>query len=267
MSYLFPSQARGEEQEEDSDVSSSQSASEEDEPDLLELLLNHAERAPSRSLRDPRLLSLDLRSDLPISLRGLLPCHSVPFLNAFVQTLLASSLMPLLSQVSMAPTQRPAYSCFSQLCLELQACINSNQKPSDLASLSMQNWPVDAGLLMEPLLRRFERGKSVQEAPAFPGPSRVLGLVDMFFCFLHFFLGQLHDECKWPAVSTFQHEDSPMMRIFGGFIQTVQSFSRSEGETTQATREPHGRVESFLLLHVDLTPSSTASTSVSKAEG
>ena len=37
----------------------------------------------------------------------------------------------------------------------------------------------DAGLLLEPLLRRFERGKAVQEAPAFPGPWKVPGMADM----------------------------------------------------------------------------------------
>ena len=67
-------------------------------PDLLELLLKHAEKV-APSCREPRLLSLDLRPTVPVSQRGLLPCHSVPFLNALVQTLLASSLMPLLAQV------------------------------------------------------------------------------------------------------------------------------------------------------------------------
>ncbi|CAK9061601.1 Ubiquitin carboxyl-terminal hydrolase 24 (Deubiquitinating enzyme 24) (AtUBP24) (Ubiquitin thioesterase 24) (Ubiquitin-specific-processing protease 24), partial [Durusdinium trenchii] len=257
-------EARGEEQEEDSDVSSRRSASDDGEPDLLELLLKHAERAPSRSV-EPRLFSLDLRSDFPISsLRGLLPCHSVPFLNALVQTLLASSLKALLSQVSLTPVQRPAYSCFAQLCLEMEGSIS---KPSDLTSLNLQNIqnrPVDAGLLMEPLLRRFERGKSVQEAPAFPGPSRVPGLADMFSCFLHFFLGQLHDECKWPSVrsvssSQQDSDDSPMMRIFGGLIQTSKERRPKNAKATDVA------FESFLLLHLDLTPSSMALTSVSKA--
>lgn len=262
----FTCQARGEEQEEDSDVSSRRSASDDGEPDLLELLLKHAERAPSRSV-EPRLFSLDLRSDFPISsLRGLLPCHSVPFLNALVQTLLASSLKALLSQVSLTPVQRPAYSCFAQLCLEMEGSIS---KPSDLTSLNLQNIqnrPVDAGLLMEPLLRRFERGKSVQEAPAFPGPSRVPGLADMFSCFLHFFLGQLHDECKWPSVrsvssSQQDSDDSPMMRIFGGLIQTSKERRPKNAKATDVA------FESFLLLHLDLTPSSMALTSVSKALG
>ena len=33
--------------------------------------------------------------------------------------------------------------------------------------------------MLEPLLRRFEHSKAVQEAPAFPGPSKVPGLTDM----------------------------------------------------------------------------------------
>ena len=38
---------------------------------------------------------------------------------------------------------------------------------------------VDAAALLEPLLRRFERGKALQEAPAFPGPWKVPGMADM----------------------------------------------------------------------------------------
>ena len=203
-------------------------------PDLLELLLKQAEKAaPSR---EPRLLSLDLRPTVQIAQRGLLPCHSVPFLNALMQTLLASSLMPLLAQVfanqsrshlnisitemgrsdnwslkversprklfkppqqnrlffcrflgpkleKVAPrAQRPAYSCFMQLAVEL--------------SSGQFRLPADAGLLLEPLLRRFERGKAVQEAPAFPGPWKVPGLADMWLGFKSELQGQLVRCCN-----------------------------------------------------------------------
>ena len=48
---------------------------------------------------------------------------------------------------------------------------------------------IDAAFFAEPLLRRFERGKSVQEAPVFPRVPGLLG-PDMFSCFLRFFLGE-----------------------------------------------------------------------------
>lgn len=76
------------------------SSQDESSGDLLEWLLRRAERvAPSR--REPRQLALDLQPLDAAVPRPLLPCHSVPFLNALVQTLLASSLMPLLAQVAM----------------------------------------------------------------------------------------------------------------------------------------------------------------------
>lgn len=70
-------EARGE--EEDSDRSENHDASEEDQeaPDLLELLLKHVERR----LREPKLLTLDVSSEVTICPKPLLPCHSVPFLR------------------------------------------------------------------------------------------------------------------------------------------------------------------------------------------
>jgi hypothetical protein len=68
--------------------------------------------------------------------------------------------------------QRPAYSCFMQLALELSGTAGAP------APALAPRW-ADAGLLLEPLLRRFERGKAVQEAPAFPGPWKVPGMADM----------------------------------------------------------------------------------------
>ena len=100
--FRLCTQARGEEREEDSEWSSEDISDGDGEaPDLLELLLKHAERvAPRRGGREPRLLCLDLSSELlPVRLRGLLPCHSIPFLNAWVQALLACSpLVHLLAQ-------------------------------------------------------------------------------------------------------------------------------------------------------------------------
>ena len=335
---IFACQARGEEREEDSEWSSEDLSDGDGEaPDLLELLLKHAERvAPRRGGREPRSLCLDLSSVtgpmlelfllffkclsaelflellkelLPVRLRGLLPCHAIPFLNAWVQALLACSpLCHLLAQVSWQkqPHQRPAYNCLMQLAWEfygnsselrsaagsaagsagsvfnrlhvaasgdrgdhaadLQRSPNPkrskripNDSPNDIQRIQIVNPPetrprnvlhslsqVDAAFLAEPLLRRFERGKSVQEAPVFPdlvGP-------DMFSCFLRFFLGELHDECKWPTLSAvpYQHEDSPMMRIFGGLVRK----SHGRRVSTLGDGHAHTDVAPFLLLHLDL---------------
>ena len=224
-------------------------------------------------------------------LRGLLPCYAIPFLNAWVQALLACSpLCHLLAQVSWQkqphqPHQRPAYHCLMQLAWEFYGhselpgasagsagVFNRLQATGDHAAVRLQRSPfpnesqttpkrprtiqvrqrsspseVDAAFLAEPLLRRFERGKSVQEAPVFPdlvGP-------DMFSCFLRFFLGELHDECKWPTLSAvpYQHEDSPMMRIFGGL---VRKSSHGRRVSTLGDGHAHTDVAPFLLLHLDL---------------
>eukprot|EP00439_Symbiodinium_sp_Y106_P025294 s5746_g3.t1 len=259
-------EARGEEREEDSEWSSEDLSDGDGEaPDLLELLLKHAERvAPRRGGREPRSLCLDLSSELlPVRLRGLLPCHAIPFLNAWVQALLACSpLCHLLAQVSWQkqPHQRPAYNCLMQLAWEFYG--NSSELRSaagsaagsagsvfnrlHVAASGDRGDHVDAAFLAEPLLRRFERGKSVQEAPVFPdlvGP-------DMFSCFLRFFLGELHDECKWPTLSAvpYQHEDSPMMRIFGGLVRK----SHGRRVSTLGDGHAHTDVAPFLLLHLDL---------------
>ncbi|CAE7790676.1 UBP24, partial [Symbiodinium necroappetens] len=256
-------EARGEEREEDSEWSSedpSDGGEAKAPPDLLELLLKHAERvAPRRGGREPRSLCLDLSSELlPVRLRGLLPCYAIPFLNAWVQALLACSpLCHLLAQVSWQkqphqPHQRPAYHCLMQLAWEFYG--HSELPGASAGSAGVFNrlqatgdHAVDAAFLAEPLLRRFERGKSVQEAPVFPdlvGP-------DMFSCFLRFFLGELHDECKWPTLSAvpYQHEDSPMMRIFGGL---VRKSSHGRRVSTLGDGHAHTDVAPFLLLHLDL---------------
>ncbi|CAE7457626.1 engB [Symbiodinium sp. CCMP2456] len=256
-------EARGEEREEDSEWSSEDPSDGEGDrapPDLLELLLKHAERvAPRRGGREPRSLCLDLSSELlPVRLRGLLPCYAIPFLNAWVQALLACSpLCHLLAQVSWQkqphqPHQRPAYNCLMQLAWEFYG--HSELRGASAGSAGVFNrlqatgdHAVDAAFLAEPLLRRFERGKSVQEAPVFPdlvGP-------DMFSCFLRFFLGELHDECKWPTLSAvpYQHEDSPMMRIFGGL---VRKSSHGRRVSTLGDGHAHTDVAPFLLLHLDL---------------
>lgn len=75
-----------------------------------------------------------------------------------------------------------------------------------------------------------------------------------FSCFLHFLLGQLHDECKWPStlsISSSQHEDSPLMRIFGGLIRLN---SRTSKAPRRVDRGPE-TISAFLLLHLDLTES------------
>ena len=68
-------------------------------------------------------------------------------------------------------------------------------------------------------------------------PPKDVCLRSRFSCFLHFLLGQLHLECRWPTV---RQEDSVMMRIFGGLIRCRETAP-------------------FLLLHLDLTESGRTS--------
>ena len=62
---------------------------------------------------------------------------------------------------------------------------------------------------------------------------------------------EMHDECKWPTLSAVpwaQHEDSPMMRIFGGLVRTSSRRTRVSLGDGHADRD----VSPFLLLHLDL---------------
>ena len=67
---------------------------------------------------------------------------------------------------------------------------------------------------------------------------------------------RLHDECKWPTLSAvpYQHEDSPMMRIFGGLVRKTSQGRRvsSLGDGHAHAHNAHTDVAPFLLLHLDL---------------
>lgn len=248
-------EARGEEKEDDGEWSSNEAPEklESEEIDLLEHLLQQAQNAPiSRGTTDPLGFCLDLSSDfLAYSRRGLVPSRTAPYLNAFLQALLpCSPLMHLFAQLSQhaLSKQRPAYACLVQIAFQFFGATDASQA----ARVSLP--PFEASLFAEPLLRRFERGKPATNPP----PGR--GQADMLGRFVHFVLGQLHDECKWPTLSpiTGYCEDSPITRIFGGLLQ--RSRPQNGRASPGGLMETDGsNKEAFLALHLDLVTDVCAS--------
>jgi len=271
-------EARGEEKEDDGEWSSNEAPEklESGEIDLLEHLLQQAHNAPpSRGTTDPPGFCLDLSSDfLAYSRRGLVPSRTAPYLNAFLQALLpCSPLMHLFAQLSQhaLSKQRPAYACLVQIAFQFfganrTSCRGIEERfttcpvaaslhtdASQAARVSLP--PFEASLFTEPLLRRFERGKPATNPP----PGR--GQADMLARFVHFVLGQLHDECKWPTLSpiTGYCEDSPVTRIFGGLLQRSRGPQNGRASPGGLMETDCSNVEAFLALHLDLVTDVCAS--------
>merc|ERR1712014_456736 len=79
---------------------------------------------------------------------------------------------------------------------------------------------------------------------------------------VHFVLGQLHDECKWPTLSPIagHYEDSPINRIFGGLLRTCRECQRTNHDSNSFMDPENSEVEPFLVLRLELhTSESTAS--------
>lgn len=245
-------EARGEEKEEDGEWSSTDApeAAEGAETDLLECLLQHAERVPlSKSSRDPPYLCLDLSAELlAYSRRGLAPNPRAPYLNSFLQALLpCAPLMHLFAQLSRHALnkQRLAYACLVQITFQFFGAQGEGLHSSQVAFS-----PFDACAYAEPLLRRFERGKPASNSgPSWPGPTEMLAR------FVRFVLGQLHDECKWPTLSPIvgHYEDSPVTRIFGGLLRTGRGPPwTARADAAGSLVDPdHSDIEPFLVLHLD----------------
>jgi len=265
-------EARGEEKEDDDGEWSSTDAVEAadaEDTDLLECLLHYAERAPlSRSGRDPMRLCLDLSSDFCGQFRrGLLPSSRAPYLNAFVQALLpCAPLMHLFEQLSWhaLQKQRLAYACLVQIASQFFSSLLGEGPTGSQVGATFP--PFDACAYAEPLLRRFERAKNSASVnlsslgPSWLGPTETLAR------FVHFVLGQLHDECKWATLSPSagHYEDSPITRIFGGVLRIAREQSwPTVPDSGSLVNLDHSGIEPFLVLHVDVA--SDPCTSVSSA--
>lgn len=268
-------EARGEEREDDDEYASDEEAREQadaGEIDLLECLLQRAQCLPlGGSSKVATNLCFDLSSDfMSYSRRGLVASRSAPFLNAFLQAMLpCAPLMHLFAQLSWhtLSKQRPAYACFVQIAFHFFGSTRGG--PSDGAAegamhgVTMQLGvsPVDAGAYAEALLRRFERQKVA--------PPTSLGTVAVGTLprFVHFVLGQLHDECKWPTLSPIAgyYEDSPVARIFGGRVRTGARQGSAGAGPQHAGLMGAGssNTEPFIVLHLDWTSDSCTSVSES----
>ncbi|CAK0906308.1 unnamed protein product [Prorocentrum cordatum] len=271
-------EARGEDNEEESEWSSGDEVpggADAGMPDLLDNLLQNAQRLPlSRGTKEPSCLCLDLSTEFSGYMkRGLVMNRAAPYLNAFLQVLLpCSPLMHLLAQLSWSSLakQRPAYACLVQIAgkffgtghrvgaeernIGMAASADGPPSPqgggwrlsaADPSGPQGVQPPVDAAAFAEPLLRRFERGKNTS-APTPPAP----GLVETFLHFVHFVLGQLHDECKWPTLSpiTGHHEDSPVSRIFECLLRRPKAPQRTAADASAGAAD----TVPLLVLHLDL---------------
>jgi len=208
-------------------------------------------------------------------------------LNAFIQTLLpCSPLMQLFAQLSWhtLSKQRPAYACLVQIAFQffgtgrtggLVASEDSFQSTSaapaaaslfgpcpvnaEVCQMTNSLAPFDPSLYAETLLRRFERQKAVS-TPGAPGSGTAGALAR----FVHFVIGQLHDECKWPPISPIagHYEDSPIVRIFGGVLHTGRGPQRTYLPDSGGLRDAERAIaEPFFVLHLDLTGEPCASVS------